>query len=132
MSYLKRQFSELPQVVSGQLALPGKVHYHLYHSTNVVISMPVEMSQWHGGHLSVLVVVLELQLEHVLLDLRVPEWLQDSPAVCAKEVVAHVRVEVEEVQVVDKVPFLGSVLELLVIVIDDAHAVRLAVSQVAG
>ena len=93
--------------------------------------MPVEMSQGHGRHLSVLVVVLELQLEHVLLDLRVSEWLQDSPAVRPKEVVAHVRVEVEEVKVVDEVPLLGGILELLVIVVDDAHPVRLTVSQVA-
>ena len=92
--------------------------------------MPVEISQWHGRHLSVLVVILELQLEHVLLDLRVSEWLQDSPAVCAKKVVAHVRVKVEEVLVVDEVPLLGSILELLVVIIDDAHAVRLAVSEV--
>ena len=57
------------------------------------------MSQRHGWHLSVLAVVLELELEHVLLDLRVSERLQNSPAVRAKKVVAHVRVEVEEVLV---------------------------------
>ena len=50
----------------------------------------VEMSQRHGWHLSVLAVVLELELEHVLLDLRVPERLQYPSSVGAQEVVAHV------------------------------------------
>ena len=48
------------------------------------------MSQRHGWHLSVLAVVLELELEHVLLDLRVPERLQYPSSVGPQEVVAHV------------------------------------------
>ena len=44
------------------------------------------------------------QLEHVLLDLCVPERLADATAIGAKEVVGHVGVEVEVVRVVQEVP----------------------------
>ena len=74
------------------------------------------MSQRHGWHLSVLAVVLELEFEHVLLDLRVPERLQNPSSVGAQEVVAHVGVEVEVVKVVDKISLLCCVFELLVVV----------------
>ena len=89
------------------------------------------MSQRHGWHLSVLAVVLELELEHVLLDLRVPERLQYPSSVGAQEVVAHVGVEIEVVGVIEEIPLLGRMLELLVVVVDDAHPVSLAVRQVA-
>ena len=70
--------------------------------------------------------VFASQLEHVLLDLRthkinslfcqvedelhlsVPEGLADPTAVRAKEVVGHVRVEVDVVLLADEVPLLGS------------------------
>ena len=89
------------------------IFYNQYH--NIVSVMPVEMSQWHGRHLSVFVVILELQLEHVLLDLSVPERLADATTIGAKEVVGHVGVEVDVVLLADKVPLLGSCLELLVV-----------------
>ena len=55
------------------------------------------------------------QLEHVLLDLCVPERLADATAICAKEVVGHVGVEVDVILLADKVPLLGSCFELLVV-----------------
>ena len=55
------------------------------------------------------------QLEHVLLDLGVPERLADATTIGAKEVVSHVGVEVDIVLLADKVPLLGSCLELLVV-----------------
>ena len=95
----------------------------------------------------------------MLLYLCVAKGLGDATAVGSKEVVRHVGVEVEIVVIADKVPLLveeiqtkiscrsvGSismnfelifqlclcrVLELLVVVVDDADAVRLAVGDVA-
>ena len=55
------------------------------------------------------------QLEHMLLDLSVPEWLADATAIGAEEVVGHIRVEVDIILLADKVPLLGSCLELLVV-----------------
>ena len=51
----------------------------------------------------------------MLLDLSVPERLADATAIGAKEVVSHVRVEVDVILLADKVPLLGSCLELLVV-----------------
>ena len=104
------------------------------------------MSERHGWHLSVLAVVLELELEHVLLDLRVPERLQNPSTVGAQEVVAHVGVEVEVVKVVDKISLLCCMFELLVVVavrksvkvrsvefsflLDDTNTISLTVRQI--
>ena len=87
-----------------------------FNLSKVFKTILVEMSQRHGWHLSVLAVVLELELEHVLLDLRVPERLQYPSSVGAQEVVAHVGVEVKVVKVVDKISLLCCMFELLVVV----------------
>ena len=56
---------------------------------------------------------------------------KSTSSVGAEEVVGHVGVEVEVVGVIEEIPLLGGMLELLVVVVDDAHPVGLAVRQVA-
>ena len=110
---LKGELGELTEVVPRQLALL------------------VVVGKRHRRHLSVLVVVFALQVEGVLLDLGVAERLQDSTPVCSKEVVGHIGVEVQVVRVIEEVPFLGCVFELLVVVVDDTDPICFTVSQVA-
>ena len=62
---LERELSKLSQVVPGQL------------------SLPVVEGKWHGRYLSVLAVILGLQIESMLLNLSVPEWLQNSSSIGA-------------------------------------------------
>jgi hypothetical protein len=42
------------------------------------LALSVVVGEWHGRHLTVLVIVLALQMERVLLDLSVSEGLQSS------------------------------------------------------
>ena len=56
------------------------------------------------SYLPVLAVVLRLEVEGVLLYLRVPEGLQDAATVSSQKVVRHVGVEVEVVRVVQEIP----------------------------
>ncbi len=60
-----------------------------------------------------------------------PEGFGNAATIGAKEVVGHVGMEVEIIAVLQEVTLLGSMLELLVIVVDHADSISLAVRQVA-
>jgi hypothetical protein len=60
-----------------------------------------------------------------------PEGFRNAAAIGAKEVVGHVGMEVEIVTILQEVALLGSMLELLVIVVDHADSISLTVRQVA-
>ena len=89
--------------------------------TKFSLLAPVDFSclvvegKWLGRTTPVCRGVFAPQLEHVLLDLGVPERLADATAIGAKEVVRHVGVEVDVIFLTDKVPLFGSCLELLVV-----------------
>ena len=67
--------------------------------------------------------VFASQLEHVLLNLCVPERLAYSPSISPREIIRHVGMEIQIFFLAYKVSLLGCNLKLLVIPVDQTDSI---------